>query len=135
MVLVELGSEVKAVKERVASLPVLIFVALLLFAGCGDRCTSPTEGYPIAVIETNMGNIVIDLYEDKTPNTVGNFIRLANDGFYDGLLFHRVVRGFVIQGGVIQVDGTHRESPYGPIDLELHLNSRILDWTDHFIHF
>lgn len=57
------------------------------------------NGHPIAVMITNNGNIVLELYEDKAPNTVANFISLANSGFYDGLIFHRCIQDFMIQGG------------------------------------
>ena len=53
----------------------------------------------IAVIETNFGNIVIQLYPDVAPGHVENFVKLAQDGFYDGTTFHRVIPGFMIQGG------------------------------------
>lgn len=53
----------------------------------------------IAVIETSMGVIELELFEDKAPLTTKNFIELAEKGFYDGVIFHRVVNGFVIQGG------------------------------------
>lgn len=59
-----------------------------------------------AVIETAKGNIAIQLAEDKVPITTGNFIKLAQSGFYDGLKFHRVIRGFMIQGGDPKGDGT-----------------------------
>jgi peptidyl-prolyl cis-trans isomerase A (cyclophilin A) len=52
-----------------------------------------------ATIKTNMGNIEVDLFEKETPNTVSNFVKLSNEGFYNNLIFHRVVDGFVIQGG------------------------------------
>ncbi|HCT37175.1 MAG TPA: peptidylprolyl isomerase, partial [Firmicutes bacterium] len=55
---------------------------------------------PVATIELDNGGIITaELYPDKAPNTVNNFIALANKGFYDGLIFHRVIPGFVIQGG------------------------------------
>lgn len=55
---------------------------------------------PIAVIELENGKVMkAELYPDKAPNTVNNFIALANGGFYDGLIFHRVIPGFMIQGG------------------------------------
>jgi cyclophilin family peptidyl-prolyl cis-trans isomerase len=54
-----------------------------------------------AVIETSMGNMTIELFADRAPNHVRNFLRLAETGVYDGTAFHRVVRGFVIQGGYI----------------------------------
>lgn len=55
---------------------------------------------PLATIEMeNGGKITLELYPDKAPNTVNNFISLANSGFYDGIIFHRVISGFMIQGG------------------------------------
>ena len=58
-----------------------------------------SNGHPIAVMITNNGNIVLELFEDKAPNTVANFVSLANKGFYDGLIFHRCIQDFMIQGG------------------------------------
>ena len=55
---------------------------------------------PIFTIEMEDGKVMTgELYPEKAPNTVNNFIALANDGFYDGLIFHRVIPGFMIQGG------------------------------------
>ncbi|MDV2580870.1 peptidylprolyl isomerase [Alkalibacillus haloalkaliphilus] len=54
----------------------------------------------------NGEQIKIDLFEDGAPNTVDNFVKLANEGFYDGLTFHRVIPGFVIQGGCPTGNGT-----------------------------
>jgi len=54
---------------------------------------------PIAVLETTMGEIRLKLFATKTPKTVGNFVKLAKEGFYDGTTFHRVIPDFVIQGG------------------------------------
>jgi peptidyl-prolyl cis-trans isomerase B (cyclophilin B) len=59
-----------------------------------------------AVIETEKGNIVLELFEEDAPNTVANFISLINKGFYNGLTFHRVIPNFVIQGGCPFGDGT-----------------------------
>ncbi|MEA5092670.1 hypothetical protein SDC9_44911 [bioreactor metagenome] len=50
-------------------------------------------------IKTNMGTIVAEMFEDKAPKTTENFISLVNKGFYDGVVFHRVIDGFMIQGG------------------------------------
>ena len=58
-----------------------------------------SNGHPIAVLITNNGNIVMELYEDKAPISVANFTQLANSGFYDGLIFHRCIQNFMIQGG------------------------------------
>ncbi|MCX6372047.1 MAG: peptidylprolyl isomerase [Actinobacteria bacterium] len=53
----------------------------------------------IATIGTDQGDIVIELFADKAPTTVNNFVFLARDGFYDGVTFHRVIKGFMAQGG------------------------------------
>jgi peptidylprolyl isomerase/peptidyl-prolyl cis-trans isomerase B (cyclophilin B) len=60
----------------------------------------------VAVIETKKGNIVFKFFPDDAPNTVDNFKKLANKGFYNGLIFHRVVPNFVIQGGDPKGNGT-----------------------------
>ena len=60
----------------------------------------------IAIIETDRGSIRIELFDDKTPKTVANFEKLADDGFYDGLTFHRVIDNFMVQAGCPQGTGT-----------------------------
>ena len=72
----------------------------------------------IAVFETNMGNFEIELFEDKAPKTTKNFIDLAEKGFYDGLIFHRVIDGFMIQGG--DPEGTGMGGPGYTIKDEFH---------------
>lgn len=62
-----------------------------------------------ATFETNRGNMVAELYEKEAPRTVENFEKLANDGFYDGVKFHRVIPEFVVQGG----DPLSRDLPAG----------------------
>lgn len=59
-----------------------------------------------AVIEMDKGQIVIELFEKEAPITVGNFEKLIKEGFYDGLTFHRVIKGFVAQGGCPIGNGT-----------------------------
>lgn len=66
----------------------------------------PAGKNPTAIIETSMGNFEIGLYQNDAPDTVANFIKLAEQKFYDNLVFHRVVKGFVIQGGDPNSDGT-----------------------------
>lgn len=60
----------------------------------------------VATISTKRGDIRLALEEEKAPKTVANFVKLAQDGFYDGLKFHRVIDGFMIQGGCPRGDGT-----------------------------
>ena len=64
----------------------------------------------VAVIETKFGKIVMELYDKDAPKTVTNFIKLAEDGFYNGTTFHRVIPGFMIQGG----DPLTKEDAKGP---------------------
>jgi len=71
-----------------------------------------------AEFNTNKGNFKIELFEDKAPVTTENFIKLVKDGFYDGLIFHRVIEGFMIQGGC--PDGTGRGGPGYNIKDEFH---------------
>lgn len=59
-----------------------------------------------AIISTEKGDMKAELYTDETPGTMANFVKLAESRFYDGLTFHRVIPGFVIQGGCPKGDGT-----------------------------
>jgi peptidyl-prolyl cis-trans isomerase B (cyclophilin B) len=59
---------------------------------------------PQVELKTSMGAIVIELYEDKAPATVGNFLGYVKDGHYDGTVFHRVIPGFMVQGGGFEPD-------------------------------
>jgi cyclophilin family peptidyl-prolyl cis-trans isomerase len=59
-----------------------------------------------ATIHTSMGDIELELFDEDAPKTVENFTKLAGDGFYDGLVFHRVIPDFMIQGGCPRGDGT-----------------------------
>ena len=86
----------------------------LLLVGCGSGKVSNNDSnsvessseLPIATIKVKgYGDIVAELYPQYAPNTVNNFISLANSGFYDGLTFHRVIKNFVLQGGDPQGNG------------------------------
>ena len=70
---------------------------------------------PLVKLRTEMGDIVLELYSDKAPISVDNFIKNANNYHYDGLIFHRVIRGFMIQSGGHTFDMTFRESGRDPI--------------------
>ena len=76
---------------------------------------------PVVTIEMNTGELIkVELYPEVAPNTVNNFISLVNHGFYDGLIFHRVIKGFMIQGGC--PDGTGMGGPGYSIKGEFALN-------------
>jgi len=68
---------------------------------------------PIVVIETNVGKIEVKLYADKSPLAVENFLGLAKKGYYNGTIFHRVIKGFMIQGGDPTGTGRGGESIWG----------------------
>lgn len=76
-----------------------------------------------AVMEMDKGNIVLELFDADAPNTVGNFETLINKGYYNGLTFHRVVDGFVIQGGCPK--GTGTGGPGYTIKCEINPNKHV----------
>ena len=99
-------------------LVILMSVSLMMLAGCGGGSTEPepevpetpkAEGIGIHHAEIDIadyGTVSVELDGDTAPITVQNFMDLANSGFYDGLTFHRIIDGFMIQGGDPNGDGT-----------------------------
>lgn len=90
---------------------VLLFLTLLSGGpseGSGATAATP----PRVVLETSMGRVVLELFPDKAPKTVENFLRYVRAGHYEGTIFHRVVAGFVIQGGGFTPE--MREKSTGP---------------------
>lgn len=77
-------------------------------------------GNKIAQFDTSMGNFKVELFGDKAPLTVGNFMKLVDKGFYNGIIFHRVIAGFMIQGGCPH--GTGYGGPGYTIRDEIHPN-------------
>src|SRR5438094_8587686 len=67
----------------------------------------------VAVIKTNEGEMVVEFWTDAAPKTIENFKKLARQGFYDGTIFDRIVKGFMIQGGDPTSKATAKESTYG----------------------
>ncbi len=65
---------------------------------------------PVVVIQTSEGTIKVELWEDRAPLTVKNFLRYTDEGFYDGTIFHRVINGFMIQGGGFTADMKQKEA-------------------------
>jgi peptidyl-prolyl cis-trans isomerase A (cyclophilin A) len=71
----------------------------LVLGGVFTAMSSADAANPVVVIETNKGNIEVELFQDKTPISAANFLKYVDSKFYDGLIFHRVIDGFMVQGG------------------------------------
>jgi len=84
-------------------------VALLPLFVCWTAQAQAADGNTRVKIRTTMGEIVVKLFDDKAPRTAGNFLKLAKEGFYDGIVFHRVIPDFMIQTG--DPTGTGRGGP------------------------
>ncbi len=91
----------------------------------GFQTNKPQTGDTVAVMHTNMGDIKIKLFVDEVPKTAKNFIELAKQGYYNGIIFHRVIKDFMIQGGDPTGTGMGGSSIYGEkfedeFDVRLH---------------
>jgi cyclophilin family peptidyl-prolyl cis-trans isomerase len=82
-----------------------------------EAAPAPTGSNPMVEMRTSLGTMKIELYPDKAPKTVENFLGYAREGFYDGTVFHRVIEGFMIQGGGFTPDMTEKETR-APIENE-----------------
>ncbi|CAN5767465.1 peptidylprolyl isomerase [soil metagenome] len=83
---------------------------------------APSSANPVATFDTNHGTFRVELFQDRAPRTVKNFVDLVEKNFYDGLVFHRVISGFMLQGGC--PDGTGRGGPGHQIPCEFHAELR-----------
>ena len=95
-----------------------VLLASGLLTGCGGKAdlqpvVPPPAPGPRAIIKTKFGEIHLKFYPDMAPNHVANFIKLAKSGFYDGTIFHRVIPGFMIQGGDPNTKNSLRKETYG----------------------
>ena len=87
----------------------LLFTMLL-----GLGAAAAAQENPVVVMETSMGSIVIELWPERAPASVENFLRYTDNNFFNGLIFHRVIHGYMIQGGGMDED-LARKSTYDPI--------------------
>ena len=98
-----------------------VLLGMGLFTGCGGKTdvkpvaplSPPPSLGPKAIIKTKFGDIHIKFYPEVAPKHVENFIKLAKSGFYDGTIFHRVIPGFMIQGGDPNTKSSLRKDTYG----------------------
>lgn len=95
----------------------MIASLILCAAALANPGETGEEPAPQVALETSRGTIVLELYPEKAPRTVENFLRYAEDGFYDGTIFHRVIPGFMIQGGGFTED-LKKKPTREPIDNE-----------------
>nr|WP_090717584.1 peptidylprolyl isomerase [Paenibacillus typhae] len=131
--------------KRIRRTPVILLLMMTLLmifaAGCGNKpadnnAAAATEGvpsatasHPVVTIEMDNGGIIkAELYPEVAPNTVNNFISLIQKGFYDGTIFHRVIPGFMIQGG--DPEGTGMGGPGYSIAGEFLANG----FTNNLLH-
>ncbi|MFE3845719.1 peptidylprolyl isomerase [Thermoplasmatota archaeon] len=111
----------------IAIIAIIIISVYFIFISFDSNDSDNNDQNPIAIIDTNKGIIQLELFEDKVPNTCENFIKLANDGFYDGMNFYRISDNFMIQAGRFFPDGSESQSPYENIEFEIHEDVKHVD--------
>jgi len=99
---------------KLSILAVALLLSSALFAAEENKENPPMNASnEVAVIKTSEGDMVVQFWNDAAPNTIENFKKLARSGFYDGTIFHRIVKGFMIQGGDPNSKDLGKESSYG----------------------
>jgi len=91
---------------------------LALGLGLAGAATAGGKGKPMVLLSTSMGDIKVELSPDKAPVTVKNFLDYVKAGYYDGTIFHRVISGFMIQGGGLTADMQEKQGQKPPIKNE-----------------
>ncbi len=100
---------------------IFLRMAAVLAVSCGivsGSSAATKGGNPLVLLETSMGNITVELYPEKAPVSVRNFLAYVKEGHYDGLIFHRVIRDFMIQGGGFTKEMKERPPAHPPIKNE-----------------
>ncbi|MEW6313196.1 MAG: peptidylprolyl isomerase [Pseudomonadota bacterium] len=90
-----------------------LFALLFTFAAGVAQAADPK-----VEIKTNLGSIIVELYPDDAPKTVANFLQYVKEGYYKNLIFHRVIKGFMIQGGLTTKDFQPPKPTHAPIESE-----------------
>jgi peptidyl-prolyl cis-trans isomerase A (cyclophilin A) len=93
---------------------VMVILGIMLSVSLGFSSEAKAAN-PVVVIQTTMGDITLELYKDKAPKSVENFLTYAKAGFYSGTVFHRVIKNFMIQGGGLTEALTYRSGLRAPI--------------------
>jgi cyclophilin family peptidyl-prolyl cis-trans isomerase len=111
----------KRFEERIAMGMIIrltvITLALVFAASSEGAAMEEKKVNPSVIIETSMGNITVELYQDKAPKTVANFLEYVKAGYFKGTIFHRVIKGFMIQGGGLSADMKNKPTQ-SPIENE-----------------
>jgi len=110
-----------SITDREVAMRKQIVVAGFVLLCCGIAFGAgppPKGGKPMVILETSLGVIKVELYPDKAPVSVKNFLAYAKEGHYDGLIFHRVIREFMVQGGGFTKEMKERGSKHPPIKNE-----------------
>jgi cyclophilin family peptidyl-prolyl cis-trans isomerase len=106
-------------RKTIISIFLMFLFGGSIFLTAADILLRPRQQTEVEIIvmETSLGPIEIELNRAKAPITVENFVKYVEDGYYDGLCFHRIIRGFMIQGGGLDSTGEYRETR-DPIEIE-----------------
>ena len=96
-------------KKYLIPLIVVLIVSLFLIPSCEESKTMENKP-PKVKLQTNLGDILIELDDQNAPVTTENFLKYAEEGFYDGTIFHRVIKGFMIQGGGFSADMSQKQT-------------------------
>ena len=118
---VEVGKQITIKKSALVMLIIVVLAVLAVGIWIFMAKDIPSGEGKVVLLHTNMGDVKIELYDDM-PITAGNFAKLVNEGFYDGVIFHRVIDEFMIQGG--DPTGTGRGGPGYEIKDEFTNNNR-----------
>lgn len=104
----------KRFASRLSAMIVIVAIGVIFMSAAAANAE---DANPVVVLQTSFGNITIELYPDKAPKTVENFLWYVDHKFYDGLIFHRVIPTFMIQGGGFTPD-MNQKQPNAPIKNE-----------------
>ena len=88
----------------------IMLSGLSLFCTTGAIAAEPATGNPVILMETSLGNVKLELFAKEAPTSVRNFLGYVRSGFYDGVIFHRVIPGFMVQGGGFTPDLTQKQT-------------------------
>jgi peptidyl-prolyl cis-trans isomerase A (cyclophilin A) len=111
------GIRMATLKNILSMTAVLMLIFFVSICSAQDKNTKKSSN-PVVIIQTTMGNITVELFKDKAPRSVENFLGYVKSGFYSGTIFHRVMKNFMIQGGGLTEDLNPRSGVRAPIENE-----------------